>query len=67
MYLKFNANMISSSLFLILPFISKLTSDILLWIAGNFSNSIFSSKSHPPLKAYHILNQFLSFSKDVLI
>ena len=40
--------MISSSLFLIFYlFISKLTSDILLWIASNFSNSIFSSKSHP--------------------
>ena len=31
----------------ILPFISKLTSDILLWTASKFSNSIFSSKSHP--------------------
>ena len=58
--------MTSSSLFSHnLPFFSKLTSNILLWIASNFSSSIFNSKSHP-LKLIIFWTSFCGFQKIYL-
>ena len=55
--------MISSSLFShILPFISKLTSNILPWKASNFSNSIFNYKLHP-LKLIIFWTSFCGFQR----